>query len=170
MVNWVSVPKELGSVYFFPNEEVSIEEEHLHTFSLSQQFLYDLAYYLNIPSLKPWENIDDYVHLIIEEWEDRKTSLEELFKLRDKKLVQEPMKKSIALLIQFLHWVNGAPVKLFPTIEYQQLAISPVNLEERLSYILSRPNAFPSYMQLIELMKEIEKSYEKNQAIKRIKK
>lgn len=170
MPNRFEVPKELSHRYFFPQKEVTIEQKNLQSFTLEEPFLYDFAYYVNLTAIHPWENIDNYMEETLKEWAQTKESLQELFKLRDKKIVQEPMKKGIAIFIQLLHWVNGVPVKLYPSVDYSELKISTVNIEERLSYILSRPYAFPSYMQLVEMMKELQKQYEKNIAMKRLKK
>lgn len=110
---------------------------------------------------------EDVSKEILEEWGELQQSLHNLFKERNKELVKEPMQRGIALFIEFLQWVNGNPVGKEHAMNYEQLRIKPVNIEERLSYILTRPNAYPSYMQLIELMKELEKQYEKSMAIKR---
>ena len=47
------------------------------------------------------------------------------------------------------------------------LEMKPVNLEERLGFIISRPTLFHSYRQLTELMVEQEKLYAKKNIVKK---
>lgn len=101
------------------------------------------------------------------EWSALKEELEVHFKERSKQKVEEPMKKGIELFIEFLHSANESPPSLSPQIDYDKLTIQPVNLQERLDFIIARPTAYHSFKQLEELMVELEKAYHKNRAIKR---
>jgi hypothetical protein len=104
---------------------------------------------------------------LLEEWEKIKGQLEELFRERDQKRASEIMKKGISLFIQFLCWSNDTPVFLDRPINSKQFEFKPVNLEERLGFIMSRPNLYHSYRQLSELMIEQEKLFVKRNILKK---
>jgi len=114
-------------------------------------------------------SIDETIPSLIEEWKLIKGKLEQLFKLRDKKAIEEPMKQGIALFVQMLHSSNGLSVCPSP-IQYHQLRLKPVNVEERLEFILARPHLYHSFIQLVELMNEMEKQWFKVMAINKSKK
>jgi hypothetical protein len=106
------------------------------------------------------------IPLLMEEWNGIKDKLEALYKIRDVKSTIPYMEKGIELFLQFLFWTNEQSVSLNQPIPVIGLAFKPVNVEERLAFIQSRPSLFQSYRQLCELMVEQEKIYIK-QNIKR---
>ena len=80
------------------------------------------------------------------------------------------MEKGIGLFIQFLSWSNDSQLTLKNLNQLTLLEIKPVNVEERLGFIISRPNLFHSYRQLSELMVEQEKLYAKKNIVKKASK
>lgn len=98
---------------------------------------------------------------ILKEWNEMKTRLENLFRDRDQKNAKIIMEKGIALFIHFLCVTNERAATPRQAIPYQQFTIQPVNLEERLEFIISRPHLYHSYRQLAELMVELEKLFVK---------
>ncbi|WP_084783332.1 YpoC family protein [Bacillus dakarensis] len=161
------VPKELGQSYFFPEKIISEEIDELDHFNVNKIFIYDAAFYVGIQALKPWEENEASISALLTEWPVLRDQLKINFKNRDLAGAKEPMKKGIGLFIEMMHWTNGTPVKLSPEIVWNNLAVKPVNVRERLDFILRRPVFYPSYMQLIELMIEMEKLYKKSIAIKK---
>ncbi|WP_066061061.1 YpoC family protein [Neobacillus soli] len=107
---------------------------------------------------------------ILEEWVELKGQLEELFRARDLKNVSEMMKTGITLFIQFLSWSNEKQALLDDPKTFNQLEFKPVNLDERLLFINSRPNLYHSFRQLSELMIEQEKLFAKRNIIKKASK
>jgi len=79
-------------------------------------------------------------------------------KLKDGKTDQS-MIKGISLLFLMLFWVNRRPVNV---AEWKgrlpELEIKPLNVEERLSFIIKKPGAYFSYIQLEELFIELNKA------------
>ncbi|GHH98218.1 YpoC family protein [Neobacillus kokaensis] len=104
---------------------------------------------------------------ILDEWSRMKAQLEEIFRSRDQTNAKLQMEKGISLFLQFLYLVNDTSVPAGQAIPYNQLEIKPVNLEERLGFIISRPSLYHSYRQLSELMIELQKLYVKKQIIKK---
>jgi hypothetical protein len=113
------------------------------------------------------ENVDQAISNLLSDWERIKVELETLYRNRDQKSTLQGMKKGIGLFIQFLYWSNDRQINSKEPVSINQLVITPVNLDERLAYILSRPNLFHSYRQLSELMTEQAKQYAKKNIVKK---
>jgi hypothetical protein len=107
------------------------------------------------------------ISFLISKWDGVKSDLETLYHNRDQQATLQLMKKGIIYFIQFLYWSNGRQVNSKEPIPFNQFEIKPVNFEERLTYILSRPNLFHSYRQLSELFKEQEKLFAKKNIVKK---
>lgn len=165
------IPKELEHPFFFSdNKKIIVEPTSLTNINISITFLYEAAFFSKINAIKPWEMHEEFIPFLLNEWENTKPLLEDFFSRRDIKQVEGPMKFGISLLIEFVYWVNEQPVQLSPAILQNNLSIKPVNLEERLSFILARPTLHHSYIQLSELMVEMEKQYVKQMALKKASK
>ena len=104
---------------------------------------------------------------ILAEWEIIQSQLAPLFRVRDQKYTQEWMEKGINLFLQFLYLTNHETFLSSNEIRYNQFLFKPVNLEERIDFISSRPGLYHSYRQLSELMLEQEKQFVKSNIIKK---
>lgn len=120
-------------------------------------------------SIKPWENPHQTVPVIIKEWNEIKSELHTLFANRESSSVEPLMKKGISLFLEALYWTNHIPT-LQEETTIDTLLIKPVNVKERLDFILSYPKKFHSYMQLGELFVEIEKLFTREQVRKKASK
>lgn len=100
------------------------------------------------------------IHLLMEKWREVKAQLETLFKNREFKKTFSLMESGIELYIQFLLLANDQPL-ILQSIPYTELCYKPINVQERLSFIQSRPNLYQSFRQLCELMVEQEKVFAK---------
>lgn len=107
------------------------------------------------------------ISLLIAKWNGVKSELETLYRNRDQKSTLQLMRKGIVYYLQFLFCSNDKQVNSKEPIPLNQLELKPVNLEERLTYILSRPNLFHSYRQLSELFTEQEKLFAKKNIVKK---
>lgn len=167
----ITIPPQLQSDYFFEHNttvEIDIEatknNEVLH---INDLFPYELAYYAKIESYRPWKDAEITVLQLFNYWKPLSKTLAQLFEKRDRLNVQKPMKQGIALFIQCLFWVNDLPVIFYEqTIRDNDLTWKPVNVIERLEFILHRPNFYHSFVQLNELMIELEKQYHIKKASK----
>lgn len=113
------------------------------------------------------ENVGAAISLLLADWERVKGELETFYRNRDQKSTLQLMKKGIGFFIQFLYWSNDRKVNSKEPIPFNLLEIKPVNLDERFTYILSRPNLFHSYRQLSELFTEQEKLFAKKNITKK---
>lgn len=110
------------------------------------------------------------IPVLLVEWQNIKEELDILFAKRENALVKPLMDKGISLFLQFIQLANGVPVDLLNGIETNQIAIKPVNLSDRLEFIIKKPTLYHSYIQLSELIVEMTKHYEKAIALKKASK
>ena len=113
------------------------------------------------------ESENEAIPFLLAEWNTLKTELETLYRNRDQQTTLQGMKKGIGLFIHFLYWSNDRQVKLKELEPLGSLEMKPVNLEERLGFIIRRPNLFHSYRQLSELVTEQEKLLAKKNIVKK---
>lgn len=166
-IKTIAVPLELQHSYFLNDKNISLSKEELEHFNVSKLFIYDAAFYAGVQALKPWQDNGGAVSALLSEWTALQKQLQDTFKNRDLPGAKEPMKKGIGIYIELMHWTNGLPVKLSPGILFDVLSIKPVNVRERLEFIMARPVFYPSYVQLSELILEMEKLYKKSVAMKK---
>lgn len=110
---------------------------------------------------------DECISQLLGKWDDLQEQLMLIFRERNKEQAAVKMERGIALMIEFLHRANDVPVQSIPAVSYEKLQIKPLNIEERLNFILARPHQYQSFMQLCELMVEMEKAYIKAKIVKK---
>lgn len=104
---------------------------------------------------------------LLEEWEKVKKELEELFAERDHKSAVQPMKKGTDLFLEILICVNKLSFEPSHNLHYENFRIKPINVADRLNFIIKRPGLYQSFIQLTELINEIHKQFQKQEAIKK---
>ncbi|CAM3887095.1 YpoC family protein [Mesobacillus zeae] len=156
----IAVPEELLTPFFFPDESMEWKEEYSSGYFPEITFIHEAAHYAGLNSMKPWEHREDAIPSLLAAWGDTISSLRNHFKERKPHETKMGMKQATGLFLQYLFWTNGNPV-CFPLAKIEKLPGKPVNVHERLSFILSRPTLYHSFIQLEELMKEQEKQYAK---------
>lgn len=78
----------------------------------------------------------------------------------------QPMKKGIGIFLQAVFWSNHVPARL-NGLNFDKLKVKPINVYERLEFIMNRPGNYHSFIQLSELMAEQEKQFVKHMALKK---
>lgn len=167
----VIVPKELVHPLFFKeNETVILSKDTFSQFDWERVFIYEVAYFCGINTIKPWEMREQTIPILLKECAVIREQLETIFQKRKNKLALPLMKQGIGLFVEMFHWVNQVPVKLNPSIQYEKLPIQPINVKERLEFLFMRPNAYHSFVQLFELVEEMEKLYQKSLTMEKLHK
>jgi hypothetical protein len=159
-IKMLPVPNELAHPFFFSHKEIAVKNPTI-SFSLSENFIYEFFFYNGIQTIKPWINPDETIPILFKEWQKVKDQLNVLYHEREQKNIVQNMKKGIGLFIQLLFWSNGKPVQLKEPSAFSEMDFKPINVQERLEFIISRPKLFHSFIQLSELMTEQEKHYMK---------
>jgi hypothetical protein len=131
-------------------------------------FLYDLLEASQKSLYQPWKQPEKYLPDVLNQWNEYKMLLEQLFEMRNRKDARKPMIHSISLLLDFLCWMNRMPVTQINNLDFvENLEVKPMNIRERLEFMLNRPDLFHSFIQLCELFVEVEKQYVKLLAMKK---
>lgn len=115
------------------------------------------------------DSSQDYVQAvekILSEWSQCKENLDAHFKNRDSVKILPLMERAIYLFEQFLFLSNSLKPDIYSIKECE---IKPMNVEERLDFVVSRPELYHSYKQLAELFGEQEKQFAKQSALNRAK-
>lgn len=158
------IPKELKHPFFFKgNNEISIKENS----PFEENFIFEVFFYNGIEAAKPWLDSNMAIDSLLERWLIIKESLQALHHDREQKGVLDCMEKGIGLFLQFLFWSNDQPVQLMDSIPYDRLQVKPVNLRERLEFIILKPKLHHSFIQLSELIEEQKKHFGKKNSMKK---
>lgn len=168
--------KILAVPVFLKHPLLQIEKEWEYSDTLTDinrfnpSFRYDFAFYYDQPALRPWENREDTIQIVIEKWEDIQKLLEPIYKERNTQSVVSYIINGLQLYVMLLFWGNGKPVTLENlTQEFKQLTHKPINIEERFAFIVERPALYHSYIQLGELFEETRKHIVKAITIEKTK-
>jgi hypothetical protein len=104
---------------------------------------------------------DSSIRHLFHSWEAEKMDISDVFKLRNRPIARPKMIRSISWFITSLFWINGKHVERLTHLveDCSNLLIQPVNLKERLSYILQVPDHYHAFIQLSELFAELEKKW-----------
>lgn len=157
------VPEELDDSLFFPKEVIYLKkEEYQGWIGLGEfkVFSYELLYYSGENAYLPWNDGEKHIPELFEKWKLIKGNCELLFSERNAGQALEPMKEGIGLFLSAVYWLHGKPVQLKAwEKQIEECTLKPVNLVERLSFIMERPAFFHSFRQLCELFVELEKHF-----------
>lgn len=160
----ITVPECLMHPLFFSGRKQQIDPG---ADSLANRgfFPYELIY-ASVPqnAETPWQDGKRYIPQYLEYWKGVKSMLEGQFRQREKH-TKTGMLEGIAVFISILFWSNRKPVVLKGLDkELGRLETVPVNIGERLCFILNRPGSYPSFCQLSELIDEQHKHWAGKQA------
>lgn len=113
----------------------------------------------------PIAEIEELSRKIIQRWKQSKLALEGLFKNREGEKILPIMRDSIELFYEYLFISNGKRANAGIDV----YLVKPVNVQERLHFIETKPRLYHSFVQLTELFSEQEKLFAKNMALDKIK-
>lgn len=122
--------------------------------------------YQGIASEKPWEESERFIAMILKEWDQLKIRLKSAHQQRDKQEAEQLMVLGVALLVQYVYWLNEKPVSLDEQQIGDGLVHLPFNFADRLQFIMGQPALHLAFIQLIELMNEVIKLDAKNRVRK----
>jgi hypothetical protein len=119
-----------------------------------------------------WTNKHDILPLLLEWWSEEEERLTKLYSDRNPSKAKPIMVTMIAVYIDGLFWTNEKQVLGIKHLkeELSGMQFKPVNCHERLTYILSNPSQYHSFIQLKALFLELKKLYAKSKVIKHINK
>lgn len=150
----IPIPKPLQS-NFFREEQIQI------------LFAKEFHYYTQ--EKENWVVSEVEIEQLLYQWkEDVFPILQNLHSKREIQTVIPLMKKGISLFFSLLFWTNEKPVHLNEWEKnLDSFSFIPLNTIERLQFIMKHPNLYHSFIQLKELMSEMEKLYRKSLIMKK---
>ncbi|MGD6815798.1 YpoC family protein [Metabacillus sp. 84] len=113
---------------------------------------------------KPWEDQQEAVQAVLKVWSKLKHEQTENFRSKKGKADPKLMGKAFCICLGILYWVNGRYVpslRVEELPEVMELQYKPVNSLERLQYIHRQPVQYHSFVQIVQLLEEIEKLHVK---------
>lgn len=156
----IGIPTSFQNAFFFPCD---------HLFYCSEKDLLELAetpFLVDILVIRDERNIDEVdfnklIQHIFKLWKLQKAELSKHFKVRDRRSAKPLMVEGIGWFVNVMFWTNDTLlVRLTGIIEdCSQLPLKPMNVNERLAYILQVPDQFHAFIQLSELYEELEKQW-----------
>ncbi|MEK4200477.1 YpoC family protein [Cytobacillus sp. FSL K6-0265] len=151
------IPKELQHPFF--NDIQKSDREFV-------PFYYEQQYYRGFASFEPWQDLERVSETINREWQELSDSIKYAHQQRNKKEAGQLMVVGVAILVQYVYWLNEKPVSFCDQQIGIRLPIVPFNFSDRLQFIMQQPSLHLAFSQLTELMIEVNKLYAK----KKIKK
>jgi hypothetical protein len=163
----VDIPDEIFDPFFFSDKQIDLDVEDFTFFYANEPFIHEIAYYGGNDTVKPWEAIEKFLPDFYLAWEELHGEIKTLFDNRNNKDTVVPMKRGIGYLIELIFWTNGLPAQKKDQFDFETLNIKPVNIAERLQFLMRKPNIYPSFAQLNELMEEQKKQFSKYLALQK---
>ncbi|MBO8177449.1 MAG: hypothetical protein H0Z31_08350 [Bacillus sp. (in: Bacteria)] len=167
----VMLPPTLAHPLFFPKNLifVPIEESEQSFRPLDPLFYYELMEKTGNFDTYPWNEREKFVPKLVHLWNERLQVLSQMYHERQKG-TERLMIESIALFFMMIFWSNGRPVCLNQwELALKDCSLTPVNVVERLTFIVNRPFLYHSFIQLQELFQDQQKRLAKALALNKKK-
>ncbi|RFU65506.1 YpoC family protein [Peribacillus glennii] len=163
------IPDELKHPLFFSIEAAEISRDGLQEWSTASDapyFVYELLYWNGLGGYRPWEAVQPPLLNIFAQWEGIKQRAGLFFSERKADDARLYMIDGLSLFMSALFWLHNQPVSLNKwKTSIATFPFKPVNTADRLSFILSRPGLYHSFIQLGQLFVELEKQYYKKEIV-----
>ncbi|MGG4491922.1 YpoC family protein [Metabacillus idriensis] len=171
MQRLINLPDAFKAEPFFSKDDLTIL---LNSAGTAEEIIkanplyFDIFYKANMPiDFYPWKNPELSIRILEDEWLSIKETIKSGISSNRRKADKGQMIKGISILICMIHWSNDIPVHHLHIEGYDltSFAAKPVNLSERLMYVLLKPEQFHSFIQLDQLIEETAKQYHKKRAM-----
>ncbi|CAH0345509.1 YpoC family protein [Bacillus sp. CECT 9360] len=163
------IPMEMKSSLFFSADEAKLSSVLLKEWTITRGapfFPYELLYWNDLDGYRPWEDPGKPIEELLCQWEAIQAEAGGLFAERKAQEAEELMKEGLSIYLSILFWMHNGPVGLRDWKDkLEEFSYKPVNSEERLSFIFSRPALYHSFVQLSQLFTELKKLYSKMKII-----
>ncbi|UCZ54819.1 hypothetical protein LGQ02_08770 [Bacillus shivajii] len=141
-------------------EKNSIDQEIIRD---NSYFAYDICACLKVSlPYEPWQSPQCSIKRISAAWkEEGQELLKECFQNRDRKTARPIMLQYTSLYIQAMFWANSHAVETLENIPSQlnEFSYSPMNIQERISFVLDSPDHYHAFTTLDQLYQESMKKW-----------
>ncbi|WP_416826707.1 YpoC family protein [Ectobacillus polymachus] len=126
-------------------------------------FIFEIAAAEEIDLYQPWNVKEKTIPVILEIWKQDQEEIASLFRKRKRNEAKAPMIRHTARFVSILFWLNGTYISSLQQYakEIEVLDLKPVNIVERLRFILEQPDHYHSFIQLSQLYEEARKLFGK---------
>ena len=155
----IQVPTTFLCSPFYETGTVVPLQEEITTMLDCYPFYAEMISFVKEDIEKPWLHKEKWVPILLNKWKESQDFLEECYRQRHRQQARQKMVLSMAMLIEVVYWINKTPVS--NVMSYEQLSIKPMNVEERIPYMLRAPDHYLSFVQLKSLFEESEKLFYK---------
>lgn len=128
-------------------------------------FLYDILSMLdneNAKVLSPWDKREELVQQVLLLWKNEgEPFLRDCFHKRNRDKARPMMLKFTSIYIQTMFWLTKTRVPQLQNItdELEKLPFAPMNLKERMDFVLQAPDHHHSFTTLVQLFDESRKKW-----------
>ncbi|QNG61475.1 hypothetical protein H4O14_08365 [Bacillus sp. PAMC26568] len=171
MLPSIELPKDFRYEPFFSEKVQCVSDlsgNSIEEVLRNNPFFYDICAKANIDmAISPWTNSALYVPLLLKEWDAVQLKIINQFQAKARKADKADMNHGISILICLLNWSNDRPVDHLDVMhsDMGSLQIKPINAAERLTYLISKPEQYHSFVQLQQLIEETLKQFYKKNAM-----
>jgi len=164
----LKIPESFLVKPFFTDRSTIILNDQCHFFAENsgQSLFYDdLLHNLNVKSaenIEPWFHPELSVRVLLERWNNIASPLlEGYYKERNRHKARPIMIQYTAYYIQAMHWVGGKPVTSLTNLvdQISTQSFAPVNIADRLLFIISSIDNYHAYVTLTQLFDESRKKW-----------
>ncbi|CAM4152012.1 hypothetical protein HCA55_00405 [Listeria booriae] len=147
--------KELEHPFFKSPHVATYELDEDSIFVSGLPFWQEQLFYTRGRGEMPWHTDPARAcQRMAKQWKNIAQELDASFKLRetpDMAIIRD----GVGIYLSMLFWSNRRPVQLDNLEAHMEtLEVIPMNLEERLAFVMERPDGYPAFKQLNELVKE----------------
>ncbi|EUJ31112.1 YpoC family protein [Listeria cornellensis] len=140
----------------FRTPHVAVEEiDEASIFVTGLPFWQEQLFYTRGRGEMPWHTDPEQAcRRMAKQWQNVAQELDASFKLRE-----EPdmsiIRDGLGIYLSMLFWSNKRPVQLNELYKHiETLELVPMNLQERLAFIMGKSDGYPAFKQLNELVQE----------------
>ncbi|RSL33427.1 hypothetical protein D7Z54_10700 [Salibacterium salarium] len=157
------IPDQLAVLPFYASRYLEFKEEWGDNDFVQYPFLAEILWHNEKIIIPPWNLPLRYVPQIHYAWEEEGQWIESYFSKRDRKAARPYMIKHTANLLSAISWMNHREVPtaspdLLQT-EFNKMNKVPMNMGDRIRFIVQNPDHYLSFNQLKGLFIESKKQF-----------
>jgi len=162
-----------GTPFFQNQTHFCVLHNEVNETLLKEPFYFDMLAIQQAQEVEnlPWNHPKECVPVLFNVWKQLMLKAKEGFMKRDKSdLQKKSLLKCLSLYIVCLHWMNKRSVQAIKVnaMSINTMLLKPVNCEERLQFIIDNPYQYHAFVQLEQLLAELEKSFYKALAMNKL--
>ncbi|RSL33777.1 hypothetical protein D7Z54_08785 [Salibacterium salarium] len=157
------IPEKFAVLPFYEDTRIECQHEWRDDDYFQYPFLAEILWHNRKLAVPPWDLPLRYVPQVHAAWDEEAEIIESFFSKRDRKAARPYMIKHTANLLSAISWMNRqeVPAASPPLLKTKMDGIGkvPMNLGERVTFIVQSPDHYLSFNQLKGLFIESKKQF-----------